>query len=182
MRSLKLELARKSIHFMGVGYIPLYLYAGRDITLFAVLTLTLAAVLLEAGKFKFDIIPHWLLREHELKGIGSHLYTGGAISIITLWLPMGACFAGIANGIVGDGISGLVKKYNSLIALPIMFLASSVTLLVVSIFTELSYYAILFSCLGGVIAESVSTIRGHYLNDNFSVPIVSSVIYKLVPI
>ncbi len=36
MRSLKLELARKSIHFIGVGYIPLYLYAGRDTTLFVV--------------------------------------------------------------------------------------------------------------------------------------------------
>ncbi len=182
MRSLKLELARKSIHFIGVGYIPLYLYAGREYTLFVVLTLTIFAFMLEVGKFKFDIIPHWLLREHELKGIGSYLYTGVAMSIITFWLPMGACFAAIANGIMGDGISGLVKQYNSRIALPVMFTISVLTLLVVSLFTELSYYAIFFSCLSGVLAESISTIRGHYLNDNFSIPIVSSVVYKLVPI
>lgn len=184
MRSLKLELARKSIHFIGVGYIPLYLYAGREYTLFAVLTLTIFAAMLEIGKFKFDIIPHWLLREHELKGVGSYLYTGVAISIITFWLPMGACFAGIANGIVGDGISGLIKqyKYKSSITLLVMFITSTFTLLVVSLFTQMSYYGILFACLGGMIAESISSIRGHYLNDNFSVPIVSSVIYKLVPV
>ncbi|MFW6186151.1 MAG: hypothetical protein ACOC5C_05665 [Halobacteriota archaeon] len=182
MRSLKLELARKSIHFIGIGYIPLYLYAGKDITLFVVVMLTVFAAMLEIVKFKFDIIPHWLLREHELKGLGSHLYTGVAMSIITFWLPMEACFAGIANGIVGDGISGLVKQYSSRLALPVMFITSSLTLLAVSLFTEMGYYAILFSCLGGVVAESISTIRGHYLNDNFSVPIVSSVVYKLVPI
>lgn len=182
MGSLKLELARKSIHFIGIGYIPLYLYAGKDVTLFVVVTLTIFAVILEVGKFKFDVIPHWLLREHELRGVGSHLYTGVAMSIITFWLPMGACFAGIANGIVGDGSSGLLKQYSSRVALPVMFITSALTLLVVSFFTEMSYYAVFFSCLGGVLAESVSTIRGHYLNDNFSVPIVSSVVYKLIPI
>lgn len=181
MHLFKFELARKSIHFIGVGYIPLYLYAGRDTTLFVVLALTFFAALLEVGKFKLDIIPHWLLREYELKGIGSHLYTGVAMSMVTYWLPMGACFAAIANGIMGDGISGLVKQYNSRVALPVMFVTSVLTLLFVSLFTEMSYYAILFSCLGGVIAESISTVRGHYLNDNFSVPIVSSVIYKLIP-
>lgn len=181
MRLLKLELVRKSIHFIGVGYIPLYLYAGKEITLIAVLALTLFAAILEILKLKFDVIPHFLLRDYELRGIGSYLYTGASVSLITVVLPMEACFAGIANGIVGDGVSGLAKMYKSWISAPIMFISSFLTLFVVSYFAfvDLNYYAVVLSCAGGVAADRFPRVGGRYINDNFSIPLVSAVLYGL---
>jgi dolichol kinase len=178
-QNLKKEFLRKSIHLAGIGYIPLYLFTGRDYTLAVVVSLTLFAALVELLKLKYGILPRWILRNHEINGIGSHLYTGVSVSIITMALPMEACFVAIANGILGDGVSGLMKRCKPELAPILMFATSFLFLIFLSIWIEMNFYALTIACIAGVFAENFPRIRGHYINDNFSVPLVSSISYKL---
>lgn len=180
MQSIKAELARKSIHFLGTGYIPLYLYTGKEVTLTVVLFLTLFAFFVEFLKFRYNAIPEWILREHEIRGIGSHLYTGISISLITLLLPMEACFVAIACGIVGDGVSGFAKKYNRKISSILMFLSPLILIYLLLDYVSFNLYSVILACLAGAIIENFSEFRGYYINDNFSVPIVSSIVYALL--
>jgi len=176
---IKEELGRKSIHFIGIGYIPFYSYFGKEYTALLVISLTFFAAFLEFLKFKYNIIPRWMLRDHEVSGIGSHLYTGISMTLITLILPMEACFVAIANGILGDGVAGIVKKYRSSVASPSMFASSLLLLIYISSIFDFSLGGILLGCLLGTLAERTFKLRGHYVNDNFSVPFVSSISYFL---
>lgn len=144
-----------------------------------VLSLTAISSAIVFLGLRYSIIPNSILRDHEINGIASHFYTGIAISLITFLMPMEACFVAIANGIVGDGISGLVKRYHKKIALISMFVSSFIFLTFLSVYVELNFYALISACLAGMIAESTSAVRGYYINDNFSVPVVSSVVYSL---
>jgi dolichol kinase len=180
MQALKSELIRKAIHFSGIGYIPLYLFAGKEITLAIVVSLTLFASIAELLKFRYGFIPRWILRKHEVEGVGSHLYTGVSISLVTYFLPAEACFVAIASGIVGDGVAGIHRYFDQKIAGISMFISSFIFLMLLSHYIELNFYGIILSCLAGTFAERFSGIKGYYINDNFSVPVVSSVVYELV--
>ncbi|HID43238.1 MAG TPA: hypothetical protein EYP30_05580 [Archaeoglobaceae archaeon] len=180
MQSIKAELARKSIHFLGVGYIPFYLYTGKDITLLTVVSLTIFALFVEFLKFRFGVIPEWILREHEIKGVGSHLYTGVSMSLVTFTLPMEACFVAIACGIVGDGISGLAKSYSRKISAPLMFLSLLILIFILSDYINFNLYSSVFACIAGAFAENFSKFREYHINDNFSVPLASSLVYTLL--
>lgn len=179
---IKEEIGRKSIHFIGLGYIPFYSHFGREITIYLVVGLTLFAVFLEFLKFKYNIIPRWMLRDHEVDGIGSHLYTGISMSLITIMLPMEACFVAISNGILGDGITGIVKRYRNSLASVSMFLSSFLLLTYISTFFKLIVGGIFVACLLGTLAERTYKIKGHYINDNLSVPLVSSFSYFVITI
>ncbi len=54
---IKKELLRKSVHFLGLGYIPLYLKFGKEVTLFVVVVLTLLAIIIELLRHRLEIIP-----------------------------------------------------------------------------------------------------------------------------
>jgi dolichol kinase len=96
-QGLKKEAYRKSIHMLGLGYIPFYLVAGKEYTLIVVASLTAIAALLEILRTKHGIFPRWILRNYEVKGVGAYLYFGISATIITAILPMEACFAGIVQ-------------------------------------------------------------------------------------
>jgi len=179
MQSIKAELARKTIHFLGIGYIPLYFYTGREITLTVVLSLTVFAFFVEFLKFRYDAIPEWILRDHELEGIGSHLYTGISISIITVLLPMEACFVAIACAILGDGVSGIVKRYNKKLSVILMFLSPLILIHFLSNYVSFNMYSAILACFVGTFFDNFSEFRGHYINDNFSIPLASSLVYTL---
>ncbi len=107
---MKEELCRKLIHFVGLGYIPLYIYAGKDVTLLIVAGLAVFAVFLEILRRRYSIFPRWILRSYEVNGVGAYLYYGISATLITALLPMEACFAGIVLVSLGDGIAGIVKN------------------------------------------------------------------------
>jgi dolichol kinase len=178
--AIKREACRKAIHFLGMGYIPLYLIVGKECTLLIVILLTLFAVFLEMFRRKHNVIPHWILHDYERNGVGAHFYFGVAIILITALLPMNACFAGIAVGSLGDGVAGLVKQSGRKNQASLAMLASSfLFLLLLSFNIEINFLASFIACLAGTTVEKFSRIGKYYLNDNLSVPIVSALFYHL---
>ncbi|AEA47769.1 hypothetical protein [Archaeoglobus veneficus] len=174
---MKEELCRKLIHFVGLGYIPLYIYTGKDITLLIVAGLTAFAALLEIARRRYGIFPRWILRSYEVNGIGAYLYFGISATLITALLPMEACFAGIVLGSLGDGIAGILKRADMRhLAYPSMFLISLLALTLL----DLNPIASFLACIAGVTAERCERIGRYYLNDNLTVPILSAFVYFVV--
>jgi len=174
------ELLRKSIHFLGLGYIPLYLNFGRGITLLVVFLLTVFALVLEIARHKFQILPKFVLRDYETKGIGAYVYFGISALIVTLIFPMKACIVAIVVGSLGDGVAGILKSTNlSRYSSIAMFIISFSFLLSINSIVNFSFYSALAACVVGTLIERIQKIGGYYINDNLSVPIVSALVYYL---
>jgi len=176
MSEVAREILRKSIHFLGIGYIPLYTFFGKEITLLVVGALTAFAVFLEVLRRRYSVLPEWMLRAYEVRGVGAYLYFGISARLITLIFPKNACFAGIVVGSIGDGVAGIVKKLNLRFAHPAMFFTSYVALLFFGLHP--AYSAL--SCFAGVLAERYCRIGEYYVNDNLSVPFLSALVYFLL--
>lgn len=176
------ELLRKFIHFFGLGYIPLYLNFGRDVTLLVVLSLTVFALILELIRHKFQILPKFLLRDYETRGLGAYVYFGISASFVTLIFPMEACIVAIVIGSLGDGVAGIFKSSNfSRYSSIVMFVASFSFLLFLSYCcVDLLLRSTLAACVVGVLVERIQKVGRYYVNDNLSVPIVSATIYYLL--
>lgn len=176
------ELLRKSIHFIALGYIPLYLNFGRNITLFVVLSLTAFAIILEFTRHRFQVLPEFLLRDYEARGLGAYVYFGISASIITFVFPMEACILAIVIGSLGDGVAGILKslgfsKYSSIA----MFMSSFSFLFVLNhCCVDLPLSPALIACVAGTLIERLQKVGGYYINDNLSVPIVSASVYHFV--
>ena len=176
---MKAEICRKLIHFTGLGYIPLYIYAGKEVTLLIVASLTLFATLLEIARRRYGVFPQWILRSYEVDGVGAYLYFGISATLITALLPMEACFAGIVLGSLGDGIAGILKKINlkktnlNTISSVSMFTATLLVLLILGLNPLASFFA---SAIG-VAPERCERVGRIYLNDNLTVPILSALTY-----
>jgi len=171
---MKAEICRKLIHFTGLGYIPLYIYAGKEVTLLIVASLTLFATLLEIARRRCGVFPQWILRSYEVDGVGAHLYFGISATLITALLPMEACFAGIVLGSLGDGIAGILKKMNlNTISSISMFIVTLLVLLIL----DLNPLASFFASAIGVVAERCGRVGKIYLNDNLTVPLLSALTY-----
>ncbi len=175
------EILRKSIHFLGLSYIPAYEILGREKMIISVGAITLFAIFIEVLRHRYRILPEFLLRNYERKGIGAYIYFGIATFIITVLLPRNACFIGIIVGSLGDGVSGILKhsfKLSRPWASLGMLIAS---VLVIYILNLLSIQAFL-AVIAGVAVERIERIGRHYINDNLSVPTVSAFVYQALEI
>ncbi len=171
------ELARKFVHFLGLSYIPAYEVLGRERMILTVGIVTAFAVLLDLLRRKFEILPDFLLRNYEKRGIGAYVYFGIAAFVITVILPRNACFVGVIVGSLGDGVAGLLKHLFGLgknAATICMFLVSVFAIHTLGI---LSVHAVV-AVVAGVLVERIERVGGVYVNDNFSVPIVSAFVYQ----
>ena len=197
---MKKEMLRKTIHFLGIFYLPLYVYMGKAITLEVIGFLLLISFLIEALRRKYRLLPEWILNPYEIKGIGAYVYFGVAAFLLTALLSAEAAIVGVLIGSVGDGVSGLIKAYQKnqkklaksgfrAIKIPFisMVLFSFVSLLIVSVFVtnlkiELDFdlRIIALACLIGAFIESKPIkIGDFYVNDNLSVPLFSGIFYQL---
>ncbi len=202
MGEMSRELSRKSIHFLGTLYFPLYAYCGKLLTLEIVGILTLLSLSIEILRRKFRIVPDWILDPYEMKGVGAHLYFGISALILTAFLSPEAAVVGVVVGSVGDGVAGLIKTYqrdrvkkkstlssrNSRnISLIGMFLASFLILLLMSNLDlgnfefKFDLRIIALACLVGAVIESRPIkVKEFYINDNLSVPLFAGVFYHLL--
>jgi len=175
------ELLRKSVHLLGLSYIPAYEILGRGGMVIAVGTITLFAIILEVLRHRFGIIPEFLLRNYEKKGVGAYVYFGIATFIITVTLPKNACFVGVVVGSLGDGVSGILKH-----AFKLSGLWASLGMLIVSVFgiyiLDLLSIRSLLAVIAGVAVERVERIGGYHINDNLSVPLVSAFAHRALEI
>ena len=172
------EVARKAIHFLGLLYIPSYIFLGRNLTLLAVLSLTALSAVLEALRLSGMLrIPSFLLREHERNRPAAYPLFGIAMSAVTAFLPRDACFSAIVCGIAGDGVAGIVKRAGKRdLAHLLMF---GVSFLLLSLLT-LKPLPSAAACLIAVLVERYSRIGKFYVDDNLSVPVLSALAYWFV--
>ena len=172
------EVVRKSIHLMGLMYIPIYLLTDRIMMIIFVFFLTLVAVFIEIFKNKIRWIV-WMLREYEKEGIGAHLYFCISVLIITIFFSPQACFVGVICGAAGDGIAGIIRKICTYGASISMFLTSSILVLILNTKVDLNIPAALISILLATIVEAkVRRVGRFYINDNFTVPLVATFTYE----
>ncbi|HIP63420.1 MAG TPA: hypothetical protein EYH04_04855 [Archaeoglobus profundus] len=178
--NIKEELLRKSIHLMGLVYIPIYLLVDRIIMLILIFFLTLIAVFIDIFKNKIKWLI-WLFRDYEKKGIGAHLYFCISIFIITIFFSPQACFIGVICGAAGDGIAGIIRRIWTRGASISMFLTSLILVLILDkvVVDIILQGAIISIILATIVEAKVRKIGKYYINDNLSVPLVATFTYEL---
>ncbi len=194
---MRKEILRKSIHFLGIFYYPLYAFCGKILTLKIVTLLTLLSLLVEVLRRRYPIVPNWILDPYEIRGVGAHLYFGIAAIILTAFLSPEAAVTGVIVGSVGDGVAGLIKTYqrdrlrkdspltSKSIPLLGMFLMSFLFLFLVSNLEtgfgfDFDLRVVALACLvGAVIENRPMKIKEFYINDNLSVPLFAGIFYQL---
>ncbi|WP_202318779.1 diacylglycerol/polyprenol kinase family protein [Archaeoglobus neptunius] len=178
MSEIKKEIARKSIHFTGLIYIPAYIYLGREVVLLGIFAALTFSAVFEVLRLKYGLLGA-IAREYERNKIGAYIYFGIAAFFVTLFFPVDACFASILVSILGDGVGGIIKRLNfphsRLSATIVMFLLPFLVSLLL-----LKPFPSLVACSAGAMVERIERVRGHYLQDNITVPITAAVAYYSV--
>jgi len=175
------ELLRKSIHFLGLSYIPAYDILGRENMIMAVGTITIFAMFIEILRHRYKILPELLLRSYEKRSVGAYIYFGIATFVITVILPRNSCFIGIIVSSLGDGISGILKHLfglNKHLASLGMLISTMIAVYLLNLLSVPAFFAV----IAGVIAERVERIGNFYINDNLSVPLVSAFVHRALEI
>ncbi|WP_290899206.1 hypothetical protein [Ferroglobus sp.] len=167
----KFEVLRKSIHFLGLLYIPTLFYLGKDFTGAVVLVMTAFASLLELVRAKKEIFPNFILREYEKKGVAGYLYSGLAFSIITPVFPLKACVIAAVCAFAGDGAAGIFKKVNRNFSFPAFFASSFALSLALGLEWQYSLASIIISAMFD---------GKKFLNDNFTIPISAAISYYIL--
>lgn len=178
MSELKKEFIRKSIHFIGLSYIPAYLYFGREILILGIITALSFSAIFEFFRLKYGILS-FVVREYEKKKIGAYIYFGIAALVITVVFPMEACFAAVLISIVGDGIGGIVKRLKfrhseTLATLVMILLPFALSLFLLKPFPAL------IACIAGALTERIERVGRYYIQDNLSVPLIAAAVYVSV--
>lgn len=170
MIELKREILRKSIHFSGLVYIPVYQILGHELMIIALaftiaLLLPFEALRLRKGYFKA------IVRDYEEKKVGAYFYFLLAMFLVTIFFPRDSCFVALVTSIVGDGASGIVKRaFGSNLASTVMLVSSLLVLALLNLLDFASFIAVL--C--GTLAERVRKLGRFYVQDNMSVPLVTA--------
>ena len=184
MKSFKREVLRKAIHFLGVGYIPLYLLLGKNNLIIIIgVGLLLFCTLEFLRKVKSGIFPEFLLRDYEKTRVGAHIYFGISALLLTVFYPVSSCFVGIIAASIGDGVAGLLKrseKYKG-ISTPAMTIASFFFLfgLNFGLKDQISLIPALFAFFLSSLIERKDKIFKIHVDDNLTVPIAAATFYFL---
>jgi dolichol kinase len=102
-----------------------------------------------------------------------------ALIVVTGLFDESACIAAVTISLVGDGVAGVVKKFQSRnIASFSMFFFSIIALFCLRDY--LSLFPSLVACLCATITERIEKVGRFYINDNLSVPVVAALIYSVV--
>ena len=167
----KSEIARKSVHLLGLLYIPGLLVLGKNPMFLVVLTLTALGAVVEFIRRKYVVIPEEILRDYEKKDLGAFMYTGIAFSAITPLFPTSACLIAASCAFAGDGVAGIFKRIKKELALPSYFFSSLLVAHLVNLPPIPSLVAI---------ATSYLFEGKKLLNDNLTIPFSSAVVYYLL--
>lgn len=174
---MKGEIVRKSIHVMGLTYIPLYLYFGREVLIYLLFTGLIAFLFFDFLRFRGTIsYPEFVLRKYEYQDFGGHVYFVAGSLLATILFPGEIAMASILFLTVGDGVSGMVKRLLSPIAGFWMgFLACVLAGMILRFFIIPLPVIVLIS---GAIVSAFLDYRPikmgrRHLNDNFMIPVIA---------
>ena len=192
---LSKELLRKSIHLAGMLILVIYYFTDRFNILFWLIPLVIVALQLEWMRLSGSIrYPAVLLRPSEEHRVAGYVYSIIAAVIVIALFPKTIAITALTMAILGDFSSGIAgamwgKKANvRQMRLPIKPVPILLVMLLVSFFTgylaahapglaPLPVYSVVLGALGATLADGVPwQIRGHMLDDNLTIPMVSAVL------
>ncbi len=169
---MKKEIARKTIHITGLAYIPALIFLGKDVMAFAVIIVTLSAILFEFARKKRKTVIDDFLREYEIKRVPGYLYTGVAFTIITPFFSTEACMVSAIAAFAGDGVAGIVKRIKPELAIPAFILPCFPLIFLLNLNPVPAITSIIISSL----------FDGRKWEDNFTVPLSSALSYWILGI
>ncbi|MFN3383633.1 MAG: diacylglycerol/polyprenol kinase family protein [Archaeoglobaceae archaeon] len=168
----KKELLRKSIHFSGILYIPFYETFGVEIVSISLIILTFFFAFFEFIRLKRGFLRS-VFRDYEQRRIGAYFYFLLALTITTPFFPREAVFIAVSTTIIGDGLAGIVRGFGrDRIASVAMFLSS----ISVAHFLGLLDLFSLSAIFTATLVERVKNLGNLRLEDNFTVPIVATIV------
>jgi dolichol kinase len=192
---LSKELLRKSIHLAGMLIPVIYYFTDRFTVLFWLSPLVIVALQLEwmrlHGSFRY---PAVLLRPSEEHRVAGYVYSITAAFIVIALFPKTIAITALTMAVLGDFSSGIAgamwgKKADvRQMRLPIKPVPILLVMLLVSFSTgylaahapglaPLPAYSVALGALGATLADGVPwQIRGHVLDDNLTIPLVSAVL------
>ncbi len=192
---LSKELLRKSIHLAGMLIPVIYYFTDRFTVLFWLSPLVIVALQLEwmrlHGYFRY---PAVLLRPSEEHRVAGYVYSITAAFIVIALFPKTIAITALTMAVLGDFSSGIAgamwgKKADvRQMRLPIKPVPILLVMLLVSFSTgylaahapglaPLPAYSVALGALGATLADGVPwQIRGHVLDDNLTIPLVSAVL------
>ena len=192
---LSKELLRKSIHLAGMLILVIYYFTDRFNILFWLIPLVIVALQLEWMRLSGSIsYPAVLLRPSEEHRVAGYVYSIIAAVIVIALFPKTIAITALTMAILGDFSSGIAgamwgKKANvRQMRLPVKPVPILLVMLLVSFFigylaahapglAPLPVYSVVLGALGATLADGVPwQIRGHMLNDNLTIPLVSAVL------
>ncbi|MCK4929217.1 MAG: hypothetical protein KAR76_05730 [Methanosarcinales archaeon] len=189
------ELLRKSIHLAGMLILVAYYFLGRFTVLFWLSLIVIVILQLEWMRLHGYIsYPAVLLRPSEEHRVAGYVYSTTAAFIVIALFPKTIAITAITMAVLGDfssGIAGAVwgKKADvRQMRLPIKPVPILLVMLLVSFTTgylaahapglaPLPVYSVALGAIGATLADGVPwQIRGHMLDDNLTIPLVSAML------
>ncbi len=189
------ELLRKSIHLAGMLILVAYYFLGRFTVLFWLSLIVIVILQLEWMRLRGYIsYPAVLLRPSEEHRVAGYVYSTTAAFIVIALFPKTIAITAITMAVLGDfssGIAGAVwgKKADvRQMRLPIKPVPILLVMLLVSFTTgylaahapglaPLPVYSVALGAIGATLADGVPwQIRGHMLDDNLTIPLVSAML------
>ncbi len=178
------EVVRKSIHLLGLTYIPLYIYLHREMLvsgLFVALCLFAFIDLLRfMGIFRY---PDYVMRKYEHSDFGGHVYFISGALLATILFSKEIAMLSILFLTLGDAVSGVVKR----IASPVYGLISGLIASLVSgsilirLIGDLPLEVLISGSVIAILLDYKPVRIGkRYFNDNLTIPVISGLVMTAV--
>jgi len=165
---LRRELIRKTIHILGLAYIPAIILIGKDLLAFGIVIATLIAITLEFFRKYRNTVLGILLREYEQTRLPGYIYTGVAFSIITPLFSINACIISAVTAFAGDGVAGIVKRIKPELAISAFILPPLALIPLLPL-----------NLVPAILSTIISSIfDGRKWDDNFTIPIAAAITYE----
>jgi dolichol kinase len=164
------ELARQSVHFLGVLLIPLAFFLGQQAIGIASLALAALVFLAAYASGTVKAFSRFFARKGETRYFNAAYYLGSC-GLALLAFPQAAAFAGIAALAVGDSLSTLYGKHFGQMRIPWNPDKTVEGSLACLVATYLALYFILGREGAVVAAIAATVIESLPVNDNITLPL-----------
>lgn len=186
MAKFRTELRRKYIHLIGLVVPALYWLTNKQVTLCFVAFFLLLFTAFEFYRIKrgipvkeADAIAKPLIRSHEKRGIGAHVFFAAGAFVVVLAYPQEIAISALLMATLADGGAAVVGSMwgrHKLIGRKT--LEGSLTLFLIAI--ALAVWIVeplLAAFVGAIVAACVELLP---MNDNLTVPVVAGLAMHVV--
>ncbi|MCL7414989.1 MAG: hypothetical protein M8349_02865 [ANME-2 cluster archaeon] len=192
---LSKEVLRKSIHLSGMLIPVIYYFLDRFTALFWLSLIVIVTLQFEWMRLRgYITYPAALLRPFEEQKVAGYAYSITAAFIVIAFFPKTIAITALTMAVLGDissGIAGAVWGNNADVRqkrLPVKPIPIMLIMLLVSFssgylagqapgLSPLPAYSVVLGALGAALADGVPwQIRGHMLDDNLTIPLISAVL------